>query len=725
MKDGECVKSQADKKNLEVVESSYIDAPSRLRLIFNQEIESKVTPNNVEIELTKTNSEEKIETTVTEVKTEQSKKGIKIYFEAKTEGIEDGKISASFKQPNLILAEGDPERPYPAQKIESQDRVSYYRPETQVTAARALGTASNLITLLLGVAALIFTYSSLLDLIKTFQTLDFLVYYNVDHPSNLQAFLESIELTILENLPNPLKNFKDDLCYIEKAKFEEDGVTCYMLSDQGRYLTFTVIVFLYSVILRGISKFCKGECLKNYINNNFGAGFWVDFLEAIRFEIFVVVLISLGKIDLIGENVMSKFTVNIIASIIFSTLNIFIVVKQFLNVKKNYLKYKKKKSLAQNSQREHENVFAEPEKNQYLKESKKGIFDSSSRVNEKNPLNQKKAIFDEKIEKKEEKNQEKKSEQGQEDEEEYKIGCFYQRNHNPLNAIKEIFIITAVVSLYEWPVVQTLSVTATLAIFVSLDWYYKPFTDQKDNKDLLVIGNLFLLISVFLSSLSFTHHILSRKTTFYFIGYPAIFLISLLIIWNIIMLIRGISEGIKNFFRKNRKRAKVDQRGERNVVNRSQETPEIGQFGQDSLQLVKDNIFDPQKQNNNDEENQDDKMKQQKLDFLDVGIEEVEKNENERGEKSEKQEKSQKEEKSENEEEKREEVEKSQKEVKSEKVKEIDEWSFPKNSKISKISSNRRSLLMGNEGGPRIFRPLKKKGIVFSKNNTMKNESEI
>ena len=139
----------------------------------------------------------------------------------------------------------------------------------------------------------------------------------------------------------------------------------------------------------------------------------------------------------------------------------------------------------------------------------------------------------------------------------YKLDRFYQSNHRPLTAIKEILAIMSVVILYDYPIFQTMSVTGTLAIFLTLDYYYKPFRDSQENLDLTITGTIFLLISACLASLSLTSKLLSRKLTFYSIGYLTIFLISLLIGRNFVMTFtsfyQGLMEILKNLKNRNKK----------------------------------------------------------------------------------------------------------------------------------------------------------------------------
>ena len=82
------------------------------------------------------------------------------------------------------------------------------------------------------------------------------------------------------------------------------------------------------------------------------------------------------------------------------------------------------------------------------------------------------------------------------------------------------------------------------------------------------------------------------------------------------MMLSGILGGIRQIFNKEKKRAKIDQRGESTGIKSGEETPQIDQFGQDSPQLAKVNPFQLHKETNH-QENQHKK----KLNFLDFDIE--------------------------------------------------------------------------------------------------------
>ena len=133
---------------------------------------------------------------------------------------------------------------------------------------------------------------------------------------------------------------------------------------------------------------------------------------------------------------------------------------------------------------------------------------------------------------------------------EYKTDHFYQRHSRPLSAIKDFAITFIIVAAYEFPILQTSGVSLTMGVFLALDAYFMPFTDKKENYDNLFVELVFLLISINFFILSFSESFLSRKSTFYFIGYSTIFLILVLVLRNIIFAGSAICKAIKHYSKK-------------------------------------------------------------------------------------------------------------------------------------------------------------------------------
>jgi hypothetical protein len=76
-----------------------------------------------------------------------------------------------------------------------------------------------------------------IDIIKLFQMLDYLLFFNIEPPTNLKAFLTLFSSTPLDYFPNPFVDIKDEKngCTPYK-KFEENDMSCYILGNNGNYI---------------------------------------------------------------------------------------------------------------------------------------------------------------------------------------------------------------------------------------------------------------------------------------------------------------------------------------------------------------------------------------------------------------------------------------------------------------------------------------------------------
>jgi hypothetical protein len=76
-----------------------------------------------------------------------------------------------------------------------------------------------------------------IDIIKLFQMLDYLLFFNIEPPTNLKAFLTLFSSTPLDLFPNPFQTMGDEKhgC-TPPRKFEENDMTCYILNNNGGYI---------------------------------------------------------------------------------------------------------------------------------------------------------------------------------------------------------------------------------------------------------------------------------------------------------------------------------------------------------------------------------------------------------------------------------------------------------------------------------------------------------
>ena len=558
---GKCVGEEDN--SLTIIKSTYSDTPSRVRIEFDQKISASITTSNTKLELralTKTQVKEGIQIESIFFILEENEKFIRIHFRPKSASIEEGVLKITLLEKDLIRAKENTSIIYSKKYIEIPG-IRFFTPEKEIKAANTTSKVASYSLSLLGLIGFIGSSPSFFEVIKSFQMVEFLVYLNVKHPSNLHYFLENLELQFIEKLPNPFKFFKGDKCSIDKEKFVEDNITCYILSDQGRYIIFNAIIIAVFIFFKILTKFVQSKKLKTIVKRRFGLTFWVDLLEAIRLDLFISMTLSITKIGVLSQSHFSLYTANLVAAMLFAALNI---VSTTLIILKNEQKFSGFRLREKIKTEENEIIVKhfrlecgsidldDPE------ETIKKIIEKSSGSRErKRPigpvLNLMKRKFEHQVRGLPE-------DPYSEFNKNTKTEHFYQRNHKPLTAVKDLIISLILVGAYDSPVLQTLGATLSLGLFVTLDFYYQPSKEKSDNIDTLFTSTVFFLLCMSISSLSVVETLMSRVMVYYAIGYTSILLILLLMIRNIFLAVFGIHGFLVGAYAecsKSRKRAQI------------------------------------------------------------------------------------------------------------------------------------------------------------------------
>ena len=575
---GESSAPLSGSSQLEIVDKKYLDSSSLVRLKFNTPIISSMTVSDIKTQLMTNNKNSQksreVKTTLKKVQLEQNERHLKIYLTIE-ENIEDEVLRIELNNhKEKIIKKKDPSLGLTTGSIEISP-ISHYRARGQEKAVSTASKAISYSASVLGFLSLFTSSSSIFELIKSFQMIDFLIFLNIDHPSNLSTFLEELEFSLVDSLPNPFKNLRDSLCSIDKEKFEEEDVTCYILLDQGRYFTIVLSVFCF-YLLGGLIAF-KIEFIKKILKKRMNLVFWVEFLEGIRMDLLISTFLSLEKVSLIERNFWSYYSLNVLISGIFFTLNMISTAYQFYAIRKAYSGYQKRREIERReskglSRQFHVQGVNIQDPNDSIHQM---IVTNNSRLENSRILLPVINITKRRLE---QKTKGLSVSPTSEFNQENKTGCFYQRHHRPLIAIKDLFISFILVFGYNSPVIQTTGITLILGIFLGLDFYYRPAWNITENINLLLSGSLFFLLSLSLTIFSFFHSRLSRKMAFYVVGYTSILVLSLMVLKSLAKAIQSLFGALKWLFQHfltKKSRNKVHnkpQREDKKTENQARET---------------------------------------------------------------------------------------------------------------------------------------------------------
>ena len=247
------------------------------------------------IKNTQTDPQEELDVELKSVAHEKDSKFVKIYFSA-SGSVKNGTMEIYLLKERFVTSIKEPKIVFQPKTI-FVEGISFYSRNTQQQVIKSTSKGLYYTTSFLSVLTLLNSYSSIFEVIKTFQMIEFLVFLNIEHPENLKNMLANLKFSLIDKLPNFFSTLKDDSCSIDKEKFVEEEVGCYILEDQGRYFESLILVLVFYLIVKIFSIFTQKVFLKENIVDKMNLVFWVEFVESIRLDLFISVFLSIGKLS--------------------------------------------------------------------------------------------------------------------------------------------------------------------------------------------------------------------------------------------------------------------------------------------------------------------------------------------------------------------------------------------------------------------------------------------
>jgi hypothetical protein len=169
-------------------------------------------------------------------------------------------------------------------------------------AIEAIARAASIILVYIMWVCLIISPKHGISIIKVFQMADYLLYFNADTPTNLAAALIIFSATPLDYIPNPFDYFeatRGGTCSPPK-KFEQNGVSCYILANIGGYVLQLTSMFILKVVsgiliklsYRDLGEHSKIRKLSVFTHTTFNWEFIAGFLDGTQLDVYMSVYIN-------------------------------------------------------------------------------------------------------------------------------------------------------------------------------------------------------------------------------------------------------------------------------------------------------------------------------------------------------------------------------------------------------------------------------------------------
>lgn len=349
--------------------------------------------------------------------------------------------------------------------------------------------------------------SSSIALVKIFQMMDYMLFFNVALPPIFAKFLEIFSTNFFNDFPNLLIMFVDDDCPEIKPKFQESDMSCQFLSNCGSLIFIMLLTFIFKLLLwmartAVTSKeelMGKMGLLLNKIDSIFGYQFYLSLLDMFNLDFYLAIFLQLDNIEIRS----GKSSLNIALALICLIAFMFIKLLVFF--------YSTRVAL----------IHQEGSKSEkgYKKYYFNFLFLGENRRHD----------------------------------------CFYAKHQVILNMLKDPVLGFALVFFYNSPLMQVgCAFFITLAYFL-MEAIYKPDINKMENNKNILSFSVYTGCNTMFLILIFIGGGLTTDQNNKFIGWPLIFLVSVLILFNYFTSMREVYLVLKKKLKDRKERNKMKQ----------------------------------------------------------------------------------------------------------------------------------------------------------------------
>lgn len=203
----------------------------------------------------------------------------------------------------------------------------YYVQESNLAGAENVKGASKGIARVASIFSMVMSLSSSIALIKIFQMIDYTIFFNVQHPRNLIAFIDTFSTNILNDIPNLFIGFTNDDCGPIRKTFIENEMHCQILANSGQlFVLFSVAVLLKLLVFTvAYSSQSHGQGFWGKFNSALGLKFFISIVDMLQLDIYLSAFV---QIDSRSDNTIisgANFAIAMVTLICLSLLKIVMI----------------------------------------------------------------------------------------------------------------------------------------------------------------------------------------------------------------------------------------------------------------------------------------------------------------------------------------------------------------------------------------------------------------
>lgn len=331
----------------------YFDTSERRILTsLNPTGETSTYGNIFDVEL-KNNKGDTIEMEVVSV-TKKAQNPRQLHFEIKlNDSVEDGTLYFTNKQNALLRGNEGPDNVYFGDQTMGGITAEA---GSGAAALEAIGNFSAPAIKSATLLTMLVSMGSSIALIKIFQMMDYMLFFNVNLPPIFGKYLEIFSTNFFNDFPNLLIMFVDDKCPKIKEKFLDEDMSCQFLSNCGSLIFIMILTFIFKGVLwMSKSAVTTSGQLKGKLgifitkaDSLFGYEFYLGMLDMFQLDFYLAIFLQLDNMVVLSPKSAINIAVSLICMILFMFIKLMIffystrvaiISKEASRSEKGYKKY--------------------------------------------------------------------------------------------------------------------------------------------------------------------------------------------------------------------------------------------------------------------------------------------------------------------------------------------------------------------------------------------------
>lgn len=187
-------------------------------------------------------------------------------------------------------------------KVIEIKKINFYEDDS-ASGFKTIGTIFYIIFMVALSFLMLSERTSFLQFFKLTQYIEFILFFNIDFPSNLYNLLSFFNIGLIERIPNPLEGIHGTICRTPQ-KFIENEAHCYYFDNLGVYymifipmIFFKILLILLTKIFNICQKNSDGKSYLKTLNGHYNNSVLFFVMDMIFFDLVVFSSLQMTRLN--------------------------------------------------------------------------------------------------------------------------------------------------------------------------------------------------------------------------------------------------------------------------------------------------------------------------------------------------------------------------------------------------------------------------------------------